>query len=169
MRVNIRVATVASSLICLASAQLLPFSYTTKQTAMQDNVLLSDTVGLDRSINIFAGLIRDIDTLSSRLDSKSTNSTILAPLNTAITTLPRKPWEDPADYAALGSSAYDGQSGEDRAHYNLRRFVEAHVVGESPWKEHQKLKTIGGNTVGWENKNGKTVVCLALLQLEVLH
>lgn len=101
----------------------------------------------------------DIDTVSNRLDSSSSNTTVLAPLNSEVTKLPRKPWEDPKDYESLGMNAYDGQGGEDRAHQNLRRFVEAHIVPESPWDEGQKVKTLGGNTVWWENKDGKKVVC----------
>ncbi|KAH0172549.1 hypothetical protein KCU67_g1690, partial [Aureobasidium melanogenum] len=88
-------------------------------------VTISDVLGRERNINIFAGFTRDIESVSRRLEAGSHNTTLLAPLNSAITKLPRKPWEDPQDYAALGQNAYDGQSGEDRAHKNLRRFVEA--------------------------------------------
>ncbi|CAC9886194.1 unnamed protein product [Aureobasidium pullulans] len=120
-------------------------------------VTISDVIGRERSINIFAGFTRDIESVSKRLEG-SQNTTLLAPHNTAITRLPRKPWEDPQDYAALGQNAYDGQSGEDRAHRNLRRFVEAHVVPESPWAENQKIQTLGGDTVWWEHKDGKKLV-----------
>ncbi|THY36563.1 hypothetical protein D6D01_00384 [Aureobasidium pullulans] len=120
-------------------------------------VTISDVLGRERSINIFAGFTRDIESVSKRLEG-SQNTTLLAPLNTAITRLPRKPWEDPQDYAALGQNAYDGQSGEDRAHRNLRRFVEAHVVPESPWAENQKIQTLGGDTVWWEHKDGKKLI-----------
>ncbi|KAG9975529.1 hypothetical protein KCU78_g22702, partial [Aureobasidium melanogenum] len=113
-----------------------------------------------RNINIFAGFTRDIESVSRRLEAGSHNTTLLAPLNSAITKLPRKPWEDPQDYAALGQNAYDGQSGEDRAHKNLRRFVEAHVVPESPWAEGQKVQTLGGDTVWWEEKDGKKLASL---------
>lgn len=125
------------------------------------DIIISDVIGRERTINIFAGFTRDIDTVSKRLDSSSDNTTVLAPLNTAITKLPRKPWEDSRDYAALGQNAYDGQSGEDRAHRNLRRFVESHVVPESPWEEGKKVQTLGGSTVWWESKDGKKLVCCA--------
>ncbi|KAI9875143.1 MAG: hypothetical protein M1830_008828 [Pleopsidium flavum] len=69
--------------------------------------------------------------------------------------LPRKPWEDARDYEALGANAYDGADGEDRAHRNLRRFVEAHIVPVSPWKEGEKVQTVGGTKLWWENKEGK--------------
>jgi hypothetical protein len=118
-------------------------------------VTISDVLSRERNINIFAGFTRDIESVSRRLEAGSHNTTLLAPLNSAITKLPRKPWEDPQDYAALGQNAYDGQSGEDRAHGNLRRFVEAHVVPESPWAEGHKVQTLGGDTVWWEEKDGK--------------
>lgn len=122
------------------------------------DVILSDVIGSQRSINIFAGFTRDISSLSKRLDTSDLNSTVLAPVNSALSDLPRKPWEDPRDYAAMGADAYDGKDGEDRAHRNLRRFAEAHVVPASPWKEGEKVKTMGGSTVWWEKKDGKAVV-----------
>ncbi|PPJ56876.1 hypothetical protein CBER1_11109 [Cercospora berteroae] len=117
------------------------------------DVIISDVIGNTRQINIFAGFTRDIDTISSRLDDSSQNSTILAPLNSAISALPRKPWEDPREYAALGANAYEGEDGEDRAHRNLRRFTEAHVVPESPWKKGEKVKSLGGNVLWWDVKD----------------
>lgn len=122
------------------------------------DVILSDVIGNQRSINIFAGFTRDIDAISKRLDTSGENTTVLAPVNSAISDLPRKPWEDPRDYQTLGEQAYEGQSGEDRAHKNLRRFVEAHVIPASPWKEGEKVQSMAGGTVWWENKDGKALV-----------
>lgn len=72
--------------------------------------------------------------------------------------LPRKPWEDPADYDNLGDQAYGGEEGEERAHRNMRRFVEAHVVPVSPWKEEEKVKTLDGGAIWWESRDGAKVV-----------
>lgn len=68
--------------------------------------------------------------------------------------LPRKPWEDSEDYESLGTEAYKGEPGEERARRNLCRFVEAHVVPVSPWKEGEKVKTLAGGEVWWEEKVG---------------
>lgn len=122
------------------------------------DVIISDVIGNDRKINIFAGFTRDIEGISKRLEDGTQNTTVLAPLNSAVTKLPRKPWEDLKDYNTLGANAYDGQDGEDRAHRNLRHFVEAHVVAASPWKEGEKVKTVAGNTVWFESKDGKKIV-----------
>ncbi|KAL8842558.1 MAG: hypothetical protein Q9170_000512 [Blastenia crenularia] len=124
------------------------------------DVIISDVIGKDRAINIFAGFTRDIDTISKRLDDNAQNTTVLAPLNSEIQKLPRKPWEDPKDYGTLGESAYEGSTGEDRAHRNLKRFVEAHVLPSSPWKEGEKVKSIGGTELWWEDKDGTRMVSL---------
>lgn len=103
-------------------------------------------------------MLGDIKRISERLDDNSKHTTVLAPLNSAITQLPRKPWEDPSDYETLGSQAYDGSGGEDRAYRNLRRFVEAHIVPQNNWEEGRKVETAGGTTVWWENKGGRKLV-----------
>lgn len=136
---------------------------------------LSDVIGKEGVINIFAGFTSkpikqfsayhfltlssgDIETISRRLDDNSQNTTVLAPLNSELQKLPRKPWENPKDYNSLGEQAYEGASGEDRAHRNLRRFVEAHVVPVSPWKEGEKVDSIGGGKVWWELRDDKKIV-----------
>lgn len=122
-------------------------------------VILSDVMGRDRSINIFAGLVRDVETVSRRLDDQSQNSTVLAPLNSAMEKLPRKPWEDPEEYDKLGADAYEGDDGWQRAQKNIRKFVEAHVVPQNPWAEGEKVKVLGAEgEVWWEEKDGKKVV-----------
>jgi hypothetical protein len=72
--------------------------------------------------------------------------------------LPRKPWEDPEDYNHLGADAYAGEKGEERAHRNMRHFVEAHVVPTSPWKEGEKVESLAGGKIWWETKNGVKMV-----------
>ena len=122
---------------------------------------ISDVIGKERVINIFAGFTRDIDSISKRLIDNDKNTTVLAPLNSELQKLPRKPWEDPEDYNQLGAKAYEGQGGEDRAQRNLRRFVEAHIVPVSPWKEGEKADSIGGGKLWWEEKDGKKMVSLS--------
>ncbi|KAI9835739.1 MAG: hypothetical protein M1819_001917 [Sarea resinae] len=130
------------------------------------DIIISDILGKERGINVFAGFTRDIESVSDRLQDSSVNTTVLAPLNPEITKLPRKPWEDPQDYETLGETAYDGQEGEGRAHKNLRRFTEAHIIPASPWREGQKIKTLAGNTVWFESKGGKKLVQPGSLEVE---
>lgn len=127
-----------------------------------NTVILSDVLGNDRSINIFAGFTRDFAQISQRFEDSQLNTTILAPVNSAIMALPRKPWEDPKDYDNLGEQAYQGEKGEERAHRNMRRFVEAHVVPVSPWREGQRVKTLDGGEVWWESRDGAKMVSAKL-------
>ncbi|KAL2168273.1 hypothetical protein VTG60DRAFT_192 [Thermothelomyces hinnuleus] len=122
-------------------------------------VVLSDVMGRDRSMNLFASFVRDIESASRRLEDSSQNTTVLAPLNSEVEKLPRKPWEDPKDYGALGPDAYEGGEGRERAQRNLRRFVEAHLVPVSPWREGDKVKPVGGGReIWWEDKEGRRLI-----------
>ena len=125
-----------------------------------EDLSISDVIGKERVINIFASFTRDIDNISRRLNANDQNTTVLAPLNSELQKLPRKPWEDPEDYNELGANAYQGQSGEDRAQRNLRMFVEAHIIPVSPWEKGDKVDSIGGGKLWWEEKEGKKMVCL---------
>ncbi|KAK2794640.1 hypothetical protein FQN50_009879 [Emmonsiellopsis sp. PD_5] len=122
---------------------------------------VSDILSKTREINIFSSLTRDIESISARLNDGSQNTTVLAPLNSAIQSLPRKPWEDPQDYEQFGrEQAYAGAEGEGRAQRNLRRFVEAHMVPVTPWGEGEagKVRTVGGGEVRWEKRGGKIFI-----------
>ncbi|KAK2073941.1 hypothetical protein P8C59_008180 [Phyllachora maydis] len=122
-------------------------------------VRLSDVMGRDRSINMFAGFARDVVSVCDRLDDLARNTTVLAPLNSAIEKLPLKPWEDASEYGALGTEAYEGDDGKERAQRNLTRFVEAHLVPSSPWPEGRRVKPLGDDKeVWWEMKDGKRVL-----------
>ena len=129
-----------------------------EKSSAYSSLLISDVIARNQKIGIFSSFTRDIDSVSSRLESSKLNTTILAPDNTAMQKLPRKPWEDPEDYQKLGTEAYAGDDGQNRAQENLRRFVEAHIVPSSPWKEGDKVKTLAGSEVWWESKDGKQYV-----------
>ncbi|TWU76221.1 hypothetical protein ED733_004236 [Metarhizium rileyi] len=124
----------------------------------QSRVSLSDTIGPLRSISSFSSFTRLYASSASLLADLSTNTTVLAPLNSAIDSLSRKPWETPADRHASGPQAYDGAGGQDRANRNLARFVDAHLVARSPWKQGEKAMTLAGREVWWEDKNGERVI-----------
>jgi hypothetical protein len=124
------------------------------------SVTLSDVLPRSQSIGIFSSLCNDIPSVSELLATNVKNLTVLAPEDTEIKKLPRKPWEDPADYDRLGTEAYVGEEGVDRAQNNLKRFVEAHVVPASPWAEGEKIKRLSaeGGEIYWESKDGKKIV-----------
>jgi hypothetical protein len=131
----------------------------------QPSVPLADILGTYRSLTTFSSLARSSSPIESLLADLNTNTTILAPLNSAIDSLPHKPWEDPADYDGLGTNAYEGDDGRDRAQKNLQRFVEAHLVTTSPWVEGEeggKTKTVEGEgkarELWWVKKDGKKII-----------
>ncbi|KAF4124887.1 FAS1 domain-containing protein precursor [Geosmithia morbida] len=146
----------------------------------QPAVALSDILGTSRALTSFSSLVRLHESTSSLLSDMSTNTTILAPLNSAIDGMPHKPWVDPRDYAAAAAGGggggggggsdghhnvdvYEGEGGRKRARDNLLRFVEAHLVPVSPW-DGSKVRTYssggdGGRTVWCERRDdGKTYV-----------
>lgn len=53
------------------------------------DIILTDVLGRDRTINVFASFTRAIDSVDQRLGDPHLNSTVLAPLNSAITALPK--------------------------------------------------------------------------------
>jgi hypothetical protein len=128
-------------------------------------VIISDVIGKTQNIAIFSGLTRDIDSVSGRLDNAAQNATVLAPDNGVMRNLKKKPWEDPDDYNTFGATAYKGSSGEDRARGNLERFVQRHIVPESPWEEGKKVKALSGNEIWWETKDGQKKVSRTILPL----
>lgn len=129
------------------------------------NLIVSDLLVKTPKINVFASLTRDFGPVLNRLNDKSQNTTVLAPLNSAINALPRKPWEDPEDYRVYGEAeAYSGGEGQERARRNLQRFVEAHLVPVSPWGEGEEVETVGGGRVRWV-KEGDTVFVSLLYKL----
>jgi len=129
---------------------------------MNGPVIISDALPLTRAVSIFAGLTRDIASIASRFDDAGKNTTVLAPSNNAMMALPRKPWEDAEEYATMGTKAYEGQDGQERANENVKRFVQAHVVPKSPWAAGEKVRTLqGGAEIWWEAKeDGVRVVSM---------
>lgn len=124
-----------------------------------DQPVVSDVLPKTKGINIFAQLTRDFDSISARLNDASHNITVLAPRNSAVQGLPRKPWEDPEDYATFGEvNAYQGNDGQERARRNLRRFVEAHIVPVSPWRAGEEVESLGGEKLKWTKEGDKIIV-----------
>ena len=121
-------------------------------------IVISDVIGIERSINIFSGLTRDVSPVAERLEDQCQRTTVLAPGNSVLTGLGHRPWEDAADYSSLGAQAYEGSRGQDRAHDNLRRFVERHLVADAPWVEGRHVTTVAGSTLWWEKTKDGTMM-----------
>jgi Fasciclin domain len=149
---------IALSVTTAAALQNQPQAPVMKPSEVSASLLISDVLPRQQRIGIFSGFTRDVDTVSSRLESSAMNTTVLAPNNEALRALPRKPWEDPEEYKALGENAYGGEDGNKRAQDNLKRFVEAHVVPKSPWEAGEKVKSLTGNELWYEIHGDKMLV-----------
>ncbi|KAK6330270.1 hypothetical protein TWF730_004765 [Orbilia blumenaviensis] len=119
--------------------------------------IVSDALSVQRDVSIFSEMVRGLTDhqVLGRLEDKGQNTTVLAPLNSAMRSLPRKPWEDP-DPRNNVEGAFLGHDGEKRAAENLERFVKAHIVPVSPFKENERVQTLEGVTVWWTTENGIT-------------
>ncbi|KAL4786647.1 hypothetical protein BJX76DRAFT_320948 [Aspergillus varians] len=143
----------------LKGAAMAPPSEDTSAQRGSGDPIVSDVLPKTRGINIFASLTRQFESVESRLNDPSQNVTVLAPRNSAIQDLPRKPWENPDDYEKFGETkAYEGDEGQDRARRNLERFVSAHVVVQSPWNEGDEAETIGGDKLKWRKDGDKIYI-----------
>lgn len=153
----------------VAIPESMPFTYDRDSPTEQPAVRLSDVLPSRRALSTFSALARRCEAADAVLSSSARKTTVLAPSNAAVEGLPRKPWEeDPRKLEAEGlagdggAGAYEGEEGRQRADRNLRRFVEAHLVGQAPWAEGEKVKTLdgegrgegggGGREVWWESR-----------------
>ncbi|KAK6541159.1 hypothetical protein TWF694_008530 [Orbilia ellipsospora] len=119
----------------------------------KDVPIVSDALSVQRDVSIFSDIVRGSSGIVQRLEDLSLNTTVLAPLNSAMKALPRKPWEDP-DPENNFQGAFAGLDGEKRAAANLERFVKAHMIPVSPFKENEKVQTLEGYTIWWSTVNG---------------
>ncbi|KAL5001652.1 FAS1 domain-containing protein [Aspergillus recurvatus] len=139
----------------------------TAQGGGNNDPILSDVLPKTRGINIFASLTRQFESVEARLNDRAQNVTVLAPRNSAIQDLPRKPWENPGDYEKFGEmKAYEGDEGQDRAKHNLERFVSAHIVAQSPWKEGEEAETLGGDKLTWRKDGDKIYIEPSWIQVD---
>lgn len=126
-----------------------------------DPIRISDVLSKTRAVNTYASLTRDFESSHHRLTDPRKNVTVLAPRNSAVHNLPRKPWENPEEYRALGEvEAYQGQEGRERARRNLQRFVEGHIIPVSPWREGEEVETLGGKKLKWVKDGDRMIVSL---------
>ncbi|KAK9379673.1 uncharacterized protein V2V93DRAFT_373315 [Kockiozyma suomiensis] len=121
-------------------------------------LLMTDAMGVNRDISIFAGLTRQVENLMYRLQDPSLDTLVLAPTNTVMQNLPRKPWEDAPEAEPMSPNA--GPHGEERrALQNIERFVLSHVVfGYGFHQPKQKSKCGTGASDLWYEKSGANVV-----------
>ncbi|KAH8825782.1 hypothetical protein DL96DRAFT_1609838 [Flagelloscypha sp. PMI_526] len=91
---------------------------------------LADLLTLSSQTSIFFDYARELS-LSKILADNTKSITVLAPVNKAVIALPRKPHQSPDNQSKVGvvitEEEYETQSSE-----NVRRWVSAHIIPESP-------------------------------------
>jgi uncharacterized surface protein with fasciclin (FAS1) repeats len=97
-----------------------------------------------------------------RLADDSTNSTLLAPTNSALQTLPRKPWEDKAEDGQVtrhgSKNSFWNKEAEDKARKNIEEFVASHLVTKYPIEEGKQLPTLKGTYISYKVKGGEKFI-----------
>jgi hypothetical protein len=89
------------------------------------------------------------------LSDESVNSTLLVPQNSALQTLPRKPWEEDEEGPVVADKdvLWD-QEAEDKARKNVEDFVASHLITKYPIQEGADLPTLRGTTLSYKLKGG---------------
>jgi uncharacterized surface protein with fasciclin (FAS1) repeats len=99
---------------------------------------------------------------ATRLTDEFVNSTLLVPRNSALQTLPRKPWEDKSDDEQVTKNGPKdilwNKEVEDKARKNVENFVAAHVITKYPIQEGKDLPTLNGSTVSYKVEGGRKYV-----------
>lgn len=118
--------------------------------------LLADIFGSLRQCTIIGDYVRSLGAVSDRLVDSSKRTLILAPVNSAIMSLPQKPWKDGPENAQ--DPKVDVLRNDDRASKNIEAFVSRHIVPEYPISEGQSVKNLAGQSITVEMKDGEKYV-----------
>jgi hypothetical protein len=117
------------------------------------DVLLSDVLTQCSTVRVFYGLLRDVDDVYDRLSDESQQTMVLAPQDSAMVQLQRKPWETLNDFETFGQKPYEGDDGKERADKNLKRFVKEHVLDTGFMSENTAVKNLNGGSVWYDVEN----------------
>lgn len=120
---------------------------------------LGDVIGIDKRASIMSDYALAVDDVARRLSDPDRRTLILAPLNSAIVALPRKPWLGDAN-ADTNTEEVDTQRDEASADRNIARFVQDHVVDGFPIGAGSSVTTLSGQTlkVVQDDENEKKVL-----------
>ena len=108
-----------------------------------------------------------VNDIARRLTDLSARTLVLAPVNSAIVAMPRKPWLGDASTASekllVNGQAYQTTKDEASAEKNIARFVADHIVPDYPIAVGSKVKTLSGHvlTLVVDDKDGSKYVEIA--------
>ena len=120
--------------------------------------LISDILGIDKSITILTEYSLGLAEIAERLQDSSKYTIVLAPSNTAIMAMERKPWQDadPASKAPLLTA----EDKDTRASDNIARFIKSHIVAldSASWKADVKKHNLLGQPLWYAtNDNQRSI------------
>ncbi|KAK9447936.1 uncharacterized protein V1518DRAFT_438500 [Limtongia smithiae] len=133
------------------AAQRVLYADTDNSNSDGVSLLMTDALGVNREISIFAGLVRQVETLMYRLQDPTKNTLVLAPTNVAMQAFPRKPWED-APGTVDDVHSHSPMDDERRAMKNIETFVLSQVVFDYSFAgpEHRKTSAAGSAELWYE-------------------
>lgn len=109
---------------------------------------IADVIPIDRSLTIYSDLVRTSADIQGAFGDAKKRFVVLAPQNSAIVALGRKPWDDRPD--DTDSRRFQGQGGEDRAQENIMRFVQAHILTAERFDEGDRATNLLGEKLYWK-------------------
>ncbi|GAA5996132.1 hypothetical protein JCM5350_000498 [Sporobolomyces pararoseus] len=133
----------------------LPFEM--KSSSPSPLLSLTDLLTRSKNSRIFYDYLRDSSSVSTRLANPLESTTILAPVNSAIIALERRPHQGPPEPAGGYVQGYAGsrQDEQERADY-LEKWIKRHLIAgkvdlEEESKEYESL--LGGDKVSFARKD----------------
>ena len=135
--------TLAATLPPLEQQPQLPFLDNSMTPSTSSSPSLTDLLTRSKS-SIFYGYIRESTSISTRLANPLGETTILAPLNSAILSLARKPHQGPPEPAEGHVVGYSGsrEDEQDRADY-LENWIKRHMIeGKVELDEEKEYETL---------------------------
>lgn len=120
--------------------------------------LLSDIIGINKRCTIMSDYALGLAQVATRLQDSSLLTLVLAPLNSAITSMPVKPWKDTG--ASGREPEISPMKSEDNAAANIAKFVKAHVVTmEDKSVVHgMSIRNMLGQTLHVEERGGRRYI-----------
>ena len=135
--------TLAATLPPLEQQPQLPFLDNSMTPSTSSSPSLTDLLTRSKS-SIFYGYIRESTSISTRLANPLEKTTILAPLNSAILSLARKPHQGPPESVEGHVEGYAGsrEDEQDRADY-LENWIKRHMIeGKVDFAEGREYETL---------------------------
>lgn len=113
-----------------------------------DPICLDSRIPSMNEISIFGSYLRDDITMSRIIEDPLEDVIIFAPSDSAIESLPLKPWQFPADVSDIESGAEDEEAVDKLVSSNIRHFVNSHIAtGTSIDKARSMKKCMGSSVV----------------------